>query len=258
MPFLKLLVLAILSIFLSSCAKKQDFTIQNTKKFEIFSLSKTEACKDKMFIYIEGDGKSWLDKNTPSKNPTPTNSISLKLMQVANNPCSIYLARPCQYTKKKCEQKYWTSHKYSYEVIKAYQELLDKLKEEYKISSFVLIGHSGGGVIASLLASQRKDILTFITLASNLDTTFWTKLHDISPLKASLNPAEFSYILQDIPQYHLIGQKDKIVPPEVFQSYLNKTKNKAKIFYKIYPTNHTKKWDKIYKEFLEENSLSFE
>lgn len=257
MKFFKLVLIFSLAILLNSCAKKQDFTIQNTKKFEIFSVSELKSCKDKMFVYIEGDGNSWIDKNTPSKDPTPNGSVSIKLMQVANNSCSIYLARPCQYSKKECKQKYWTSHKYSYEVIKTYQEILDSLKKEHKISSFVLVGHSGGGVIASLLASQRDDVFAFITIASNLDTTFWTKLHNISPLRASLNPAEFTYILENIPQYHLIGEKDKIVPPEVFASYYSKVKNKEKIFYKIYPTDHTSKWEKIYKEFLEEKAFIF-
>ena len=50
-------------------------------------------------IYIEGDGRAWLNKNRPSLDPTPKNSLALKLAEIDPAPNVIYLARPCQYSK---------------------------------------------------------------------------------------------------------------------------------------------------------------
>lgn len=222
------------------------------EKFDILAVQSDLAqCRgERLFVYIEGDGMSWLDKNTPSTNPTPKNPLSLKLMQTANQKCSVYLARPCQYIAQKCDQKFWTSHRYGYEILKAYQEVLDDFKSAYQIQKFTLVGYSGGGVIATLLAAHRDDIASLITVAANVDIQKWTTHHHITPLYGSLNPADFSYRLEDVPQIHLIGEVDSIVPFEVFESYASKFKNRENVKYFIYPTNHFDGWEEIVERFI--------
>lgn len=226
----------------------------HTKSFDIYSVHKSlNQCQNRpVFVYIEGDGLAWKTKFDISNNPTPTNPVSLNLMKKANQPCAIYLARPCQYTKQPCDSKDYTSRRYSYTIIQSYQALLDELKEKYNLSGFTLVGHSGGGVIAALIATQREDIVSFITIASNTDTYFWTNYHKISPLNGSLNPADFAYLLEDTPQYHLIGKKDTNVPIYVFESYISKFKNKNNVHSFIYDTDHIKNWEYFYLKFLKE------
>jgi hypothetical protein len=250
MKILKLLLIFFVILFFNACALKEH--TYNVKPYDIYSLKTdlTRCHNQKLYIYIEGDGLAWKTKYEISNDPTPTNSVSLKLLKAAKQPCAIYLARPCQYTKQTCDKKEYTSHRYSYTIIQSYDTLLNELKTEFGFSSFVLVGHSGGGVIAALLASQREDIDFFITIASNLDTLFWTNYHNISSLIGSLNPANFAYLLENIPQYHLIGKNDTNVPLEVFQSYESKFKNTQNIHYRLYSTNHTDNWEKFYTDFL--------
>jgi len=226
-----------------------------TRYFNLFSVHiDLLKCKDSTAnVYIEGDGLSWITSHIPSNNPTPIDPIALKLALKDKNPCTIYIARPCQYTNSNsCKTDVWTNKRFSIEVIKSYNEALDKIKKRYKISSYKLFGYSGGGAVATILAAKRSDISYLITICGNLDTAYWTKLHHISPLKGSLNPADFSKELTKIKQLHLIGKKDKIVPFAVFKSYLDKFNNRKNIEYKLFNEfNHhccwVEDWTKILK-----------
>jgi hypothetical protein len=227
-----------------------------SNSFDLLGVSSSlKTCKN-LNIYIEGDGLSWISKHRISSNPTPINPLALKLMLNDSNSCKLYLARPCQYIfSSKCEKKYWTSHRFSEEIIDSYNQIITNIKQKYKISSFTLIGYSGGGAIATLLAQKREDVSLLVTIAGNINTKEWIKIHNISPLYASLNPADFTSNLQNIQQYHLIGGKDKIVPFEIFHSFYNKFNNKSKIKYKIFKDfthlkGWVKNWNKIEKEIL--------
>lgn len=224
-----------------------------TSTFSLFSLQNNQIdCKDKnLKVYIEGDGLSWITRNIISENPTPINASAIKLMNQDNDKCKVYLARPCQFiTSNQCDKKYWTSHRFSSEVLKSYEEALYYLKNKYENKSFTLIGYSGGGAIAALLASKTNDIKMLITVAGNLDTDKWTSLHKITKLDGSLNPSFYVDKLENIEQYHLIGKDDEIIPKEVFLSYLSKFSKKDKINYRFFNTDHNCCWEEAYKIFL--------
>ncbi len=235
--------------------KNQEFSevdIQ-TSSFNLLSLQKNQKnCKDKdLRVYIEGDGLAWITRNTISSDPTPVNPTALKLMNQDKYECKIYLARPCQYiTSSECNSSYWTSNRFDNRVIKSYDESLNKLKNSYKNRSFTLIGYSGGGAVASLVSAQRKDVSKLITVAGNLDINKWTTMHNISKLDKSLNPADYSKNLENIEQYHLIGNQDDIIPKDIFLSYYSKFKKKDKINYFYFDATHNCCWEEPYKKFL--------
>lgn len=229
------------------------FDIQ-TSTFNIFTLqTNLNNCKDKNInIYVEGDGLSWISRRTISDNPTPINPLSLKLMNQDNSQCKIYMARPCQYSDSMmCEKKYWTSHRFSQEVINSYNESLDFIKKEYKNRSFKLIGYSGGGAVVTLLSAYRNDIDSLITVAGNLDIEKWTTMYNLSKLDGSLNPADFSKKLENIKQFHMIGSDDRVIPKDIFLSYLSKFDRKDKISFELFKSNHSCCWEEIYKKYLE-------
>ena len=66
--------------------------IYSTKFFNIYSLEKIKDDK-KLIIYIEGDGLSWIDRFTPSSNPTPINPFAFKMALIDEEANIIYLAR---------------------------------------------------------------------------------------------------------------------------------------------------------------------
>ena len=53
----------------------------------------------------------------------------------------------------------------------------------------LLFGHSGGGVLAVLLAPRVPETAGLVTVAANLDIDRWADLHGYPRLHQSLNPA---------------------------------------------------------------------
>lgn len=168
-------------------------------------------------IFIEGDGEP---------------GVALKLAQDTGGN-SVYIARPCQYLKatriRSCNRELWTSHRYSQDVIDAMNAAITEIKALYQASQIRLVGFSGGGAIASIIASKRGDIALLVTIAGNLDHEWWSHFNNAPPLTGSLNPIDFATALQHIPQIHLIGDHDSVVPGSVLMSYLSKFESREKI-----------------------------
>lgn len=206
-------------------------------------------------IYIEGDGLSRLGPFTPSDDPTPINPVAFKLAALDTAPYVIYLARPCQYTMQNhsnlCDSTYWTNKRYSYEVIESFNAALDNIKTHYHATGFHLIGFSGGANIAGLLAEQRQDILSLRTVAGNIDTDYFNKLHNVIPIPESLNMATKANLLANLPQRHFIGGKDINVPYSVFESYKQAQgpTSCTQVTYNA-EADHTTGWIENWPEFL--------
>ena len=66
---------------------------------------------------------------------------------------------------------------------------LSDILQRRPYQGLVLIGYSGGGVLAMLLAEQFPATQAVVTVAGNLDTDAWAIEHGYSPLRGSLNPA---------------------------------------------------------------------
>lgn len=176
-------------------------------------------------IYIEGDGLNWVSPNRISLDPTPTNPVALHLSVMDNSKNVAYIARPCQYTKlirddKPCDPAFWTSKRYSSEVIESIGVAIDNIKRRYDITKVNLVGFSGGGAVAAILAATRDDVASLRTVAGNLDHKTHSTYHEVSPLRGSLNAIDYAPALKDIPQRHFIGGQDEIVPPAILHSYL--------------------------------------
>lgn len=180
--------------------------------------------KKSLTIYIEGDGFAWISEDRPSENPTPRVPMGLKMAihDQKNNPVA-YLARPCQFVLndawRNCRLAYWTDLRFSPEVIQSMNQAVDELKKHYHAQHIVLIGYSGGGTIATLLAARRKDVIQLITVAAILDTDVWVQQNRLTPLYGSLNPANEWKNLVSIPQTHWVGGNDKVVPKAVADAF---------------------------------------
>jgi dienelactone hydrolase len=203
-------------------------------------------------IYIEGDGNAWKSRFEASDNPTPIKATALAL--ALQHPGAVYLSRPCQSIKGSlCKPELWTSARFSESVINASNMAIDKLKALYQAEALQLIGYSGGGTVAALVAARRKDVKRLVTVAGNIDHSRWTELHGVSPLSKSLNPADFRQSLKDISQYHLVGGDDHIVPPQLVQEFVAGFSSTADITLHIVPDfDHHCCWQKQWPTFLRE------
>ena len=175
-------------------------------------------------VYIEGDGLAWIDGETPSYDPTPRYPLGLKLALVHPDGNAAYLARPCQFigevAAERCGRDYWTNKRFSPEVITASSSALDILKQRFGAKQLRLVGYSGGGAVAALVASRRDDVVLLVTVAGNLETEVWVRHHRLSPLSGSLNPASARMKLARIKQIHFSGANDRVVPPAIAEAFV--------------------------------------
>jgi pimeloyl-ACP methyl ester carboxylesterase len=189
-----------------------------------FSSSSTAMRSDVLTIYIESDGLAFLDRVTVSNDPTPQDPLALRLAIAAPQRPVAYLARPCQYTMpdrgRNCTPAIWTGRRYAPEVVDSMDRAVDALKSTVGASRLVLVGYSGGGVIAALLAARRSDVAGIVTVAANLDLGYWVRRDGLAPLVGSLDPVSFADRLAAVPQVHFAGARDDVVGPDVVRAYL--------------------------------------
>lgn len=178
--------------------------------------------EDVPVIFIEGDGHAWLSRHQPSPDPTPRNPVGLALA-LAHPGRAAYLARPCQYLADSerggCRTALWTHARFSEEVVAAMSDGVAALRRSLRAERVILAGFSGGGGIAVLVAARRDDVAGVISIAGNLDHAAWTRAHNVSPLTASLNPADHAATLASLPQVIFSGERDEVVPPAIAHAY---------------------------------------
>ena len=175
-------------------------------------------------VYLEGDGFAFVHPNQPSADPTPTDPIALRLAlaQPGSGPVA-WLARPCQYAQpdhgRSCQSWYWTNGRYAEEILSSLGEALDQVKRRTNTTHLILVGYSGGGALAAVLAARRGDVDGLITVAADLDLAYWTGRDHLTPLTGSLDPALAAPQLGHVPQVHFTGGRDQVVGSDVVVSF---------------------------------------
>ncbi len=218
----------------------------STQLFDIFSYApQVTSTHEQLTVLIEGDGYPWISKRRRSDDPTPFTHNVLSLLSSGSNGNKAYLARPCQFvgpTSRNCDPKFWTQERYSEPVVTALNEAISFLKSENGAQSLVLVGYSGGGTLAALLAARRSDVSAFITYAAPLDITAFTEHHNVSPMTGSLNPVDVVAALSNIPQIHLFGNNDEIVPSSLAQNYLHALNHRRCVKIAMVNADHWTGW----------------
>ncbi len=202
-------------------------------------------------FYIEGDGAAFSGRYRISHNPTPRRQMFIDLAAMDDRPNVVYIARPCQYTpmtlNPTCKMQYWTDKRMSDDSVKSINEVINKINNKHKFS---LMGFSGGGGIAVLIAARNNMVKDITTIAANLDHVAFTTLHNVTPMIGSLNPIDYTEQIKNIPQLHISGGKDTIIPPFIADKFVQKSSSncvKQKIYENISHTNGWKRvWEYIY------------
>lgn len=194
--------------------------------FDLFSLLRQRHPHPEgiLVIYIEGDGAPWPSAYQPPRDPTPRPPQALLLAEQDPSPSVAYLARPCQYlddgARRRCASEYWAGRRYSPEVLEAMNAALDTLKQRSGARQLSLVGYSGGGVIAALLASRRPDVSELITIAAPLALSEWVATNGLSPLYGSLDPLTQPPLQTGVQATHFVGARDNIVAPALVAHYV--------------------------------------
>ncbi len=221
------------------------------KSFQLESFSKEGIKTDKtLHVYLEGDGIPWASTNQVSSDPTPRKPIMLRVMALDPSP-SLYLGRPCYNGHAEdtgCSPLLWTHRRYAPEVVDAMANGLAGFLRTHPYSYLVFMGHSGGGALALLLAQRFSSSCAAVTVAGNTDIDVWADWHGYSRLEGSLNPAHWPN--SEFLEFHYLGGKDKVIPPSIFRSELQK-RPKARVI--IIPEfNHVCCWEQRWQLILDQ------
>lgn len=226
----------------------------NTGQFILTTYSRLKAENtDSLIVYIEGDGHAFQRRQHLSPDPTPKTPLALELAATDPHPSILYIARPCQYLAAEqlqaCDPKYWSTHRYAEEAVAAINQVISQFAAGYR--EMGLIGYSGGGTVAALIAARHLNIKWLVTVAANLDHKAWTEFHHVSPLAGSLNAADVAPLLKNILQRHYVGGKDKIVPEKITLSYMSNYGEDSNAKVMIKPDfNHQCCWVRDWPELL--------
>ncbi|MCF6255506.1 MAG: alpha/beta hydrolase [Gammaproteobacteria bacterium] len=213
--------------------------------------NRTETRKDNVWhIYIEGDGVPWVRRQIIAADPTPSEPLMLQLMVQDSHP-AIYLGRPCYFGMARdsaCNPWVWTHGRYSEQVVESMRAALATLINANTITSLVLIGHSGGGTLAMLLAERIPQVRLVVTLAGNLDIDAWTARHGYTALAHSLNPARRPPLPRYIDQLHYVGKNDKNISPKILEAAIKQQNARMLVLDDV---GHQQGWDNYWTKILQ-------
>jgi pimeloyl-ACP methyl ester carboxylesterase len=220
--------------------------------------AKPGAQTDLVTVYIESDGAPWRRRNEPPSDPTPIKPLVLRMSIDDPSPAVAYLGRPCQYLPEAelrlCDPELWSRGRFRDDAVESMNAAIDVLKRHYGASAINLVGYSGGGAMAALIAARRNDVNCLVTVAAPLDTRAWTDALGVSPLATSLNPADHAEHLRGVRQTHFRGLRDAVVPPATTQRYFTRSPGAAVIDKSAY--DHRCCWENEWKELLRASCLS--
>jgi len=180
------------------------------------------APSGRLRVYLGGDGSPWLRGRAIASDPTPRRPLELELL--ARDPgAAVLLGRPCYHgfaADENCTPDRWTNGRYGAAIVESLATALDALIARYPDVGVTLIGYSGGGVLARLVADRVDRVDRVITVAANLDVTAWVELHGYLALDSSLDPSVVAVPARRFDEVHLVGERDENVPPSIVESYV--------------------------------------
>lgn len=170
-------------------------------------------------IFLESDGIPWQGGRQPSADPTTRQPVALDLLIRSPGPAA-YVTRPCYHglRPEKCTVEHWTGARYSAQIVESMAATVREAQRRAGATKVALVGYSGGGTLAVLIAERLDSVAMVTTIAANLDTDAWTEHHKYLPMSQSLNPA-LSDRPHSWPELHLRGANDAVVPAATTARY---------------------------------------
>jgi hypothetical protein len=194
-------------------------------QFGLFALLRQTSASSSLAVYIEGDGAGWPSVFTPPHDPTPRFSVALRLADRDPSAAVAYLGRPCHYLtddeRERCSSSYWSERRFSDEVLVGMGAAVDHLKRLSGARFVRLVGYSGGGVVATLLAMERDDVTELITISAPLALSEWVTVNKLTPLDGSRNPMNLPQFPVMLSATHFSGGRDDVVPSSIVKHFVD-------------------------------------
>ncbi len=194
------------------CASLQQNVVQGEAFRHVLLSAELEDAEGPVHLYIAGDGRPFARRDLPAADPSVPLPLAYSLMG-RDRGARVLLGRPCYHgmaARDRCSPVWWTQSRYSEEVVGSMVQAAEDLLRGRPV---MLIGHSGGGALAVLMAARLDHVVGVITIGANLDIDSWADWHGYTRLSASLQPLDVLNALGDLPQQHYWGDDDEAVPP---------------------------------------------
>jgi pimeloyl-ACP methyl ester carboxylesterase len=177
------------------------------------------AAAAEVWVFIEGDGTPFVAGGREvAIDPSPRTPLALSL--ATKTPGTVvYVGRPCYFglaSDPGCSSALWTDARYSEAVVASLAAVVRATAPRARVT---LVGYSGGGTLATLLAPRLPSVRAVITVAANLDVAGWASLHRYTPLGASLDPARRAPLPPALRALHLVAGRDTAAPPALLGDY---------------------------------------
>jgi pimeloyl-ACP methyl ester carboxylesterase len=200
------------------------------------------------WVFVEGDGVPFVAGGLRiAADPSPRTPLALTLAAQTAGPV-LYVGRPCYFGLAKdpgCRAEFWTDGRYSEAVVAS---MAAAVRTAIPSGRITLVGYSGGGTLAMLMAPRLGDVRAVITVAADLDVAAWAQRHGYTPLTGSLDPAQEAALPETIRVVHLLGTRDAAVPPETVRSYLAQHGSEAIVRFDAF--DHVCCWRERWPEIL--------
>jgi pimeloyl-ACP methyl ester carboxylesterase len=178
-----------------------------------------------LWVFLEGDGQPWVDGGRRiARDPSPKIPMGFELFKASAVPRA-YLGRPCYFTHAHdagCDPSLWTSARYGKAAVTSMAAALETLIRDNSVRRVILVGYSGGGTIAYLVAPRIPEVAAVVTVSGNLDIDAWTRQHGYLSLSGSDNPATEPALDRRITQIAIVGGRDDNVPPSSLRGFLSR------------------------------------
>jgi poly(3-hydroxybutyrate) depolymerase len=185
----------------------------------------------------------------PAEDPTTRDPLALELT-ARSSGAVMYVSRPCYHELRDppCTVRSWTFARYSTETVDSMAEVIASRMRELQVRDLRLIGYSGGGVLAVLIAERLEGVTAVVTIAANLDTDAWATHHGYLPLDGSLNPSR-SQQPHPWKELHLQGALDETVPSVSTRAYFARYPGAKQLTFEKY--DHVCCWVKDWEQVQE-------
>jgi len=215
--------------------------VQGTS-FEHIVFARARPTAAPLTVFLEGDGLPWIAGRMPASDPTSRNPLALHLAMRSTGPVA-YVVRPCYHEMSgpACTPRSWTFDRYSNTTVESMAAAIATQARTMNASSVRLIGYSGGGVLAVLIAERLPNVAAVVTIGANLDVEAWAAQHGYLPLDGSLNPARSTHA-HSWPELHLYGRHDAIVPDQTTRAYFERFPNAKRLEFDDY--DHVCCWER--------------
>jgi dienelactone hydrolase len=227
-----------MSLQLAACAARRAFdpyhdldagysvsTVQGTGFAHAVVVPAGQNSAPTLWVFLEGDGQPWVDGGRRiAPDPSPKIPMAFDLFKASSVPRA-YLGRPCYFSHANdagCDPALWTSARYGKAAVASVAAALETLIRDHATRRVILLGYSGGGAIAYLVAPRIPEVSAVITICGNLDIDAWTRTHRYLRLSQSDNPATAPALDRRITQIAIIGGRDVNVPQGSLRGFLDR------------------------------------